>query len=87
MRTHLLVSFAAVLAAAPAFSQDRAAPDPAAQDQSVQVPAAQLNTKLQPQQLDELAGVYRLDNGGVFRLTRVGTARWGNWASAPSPNW
>ena len=83
MRTHLLVSLAAVLAAAPAFSQDRAAPDPATQDQSVQVPAAQLNTKLQPQQLDALAGVYRLDNGGVFRMTRVGNRLLGQLGERP----
>ena len=83
MRTHLLVSFAAVLAAAPAFSQDQATPAPAAQDQSVQVPAAQLNTKLQPQQLNELTGVYRLDNGGVFRMTRVGNRLMGQLGERP----
>ncbi|WP_426189690.1 hypothetical protein [Massilia sp. DWR3-1-1] len=42
-----------------------------AQDQSVQVTGVQQTTRLQPQQLAEIAGVYRLDGGGVFRINQV----------------
>lgn len=54
----------AILGAAPALAQ-------AGADQtSVQVPGAQRNYQLQPQQVAEVAGVYRLDNGGVFRMIK-----------------
>lgn len=66
MRSYLFIPLAAVLAASPAFAQDQAA-----QDQSIQVFGTQPAYKLQPQQMAEIAGVYRFDNGGVFRLTKV----------------
>ncbi len=41
------------------------------QDQTIQVRGLQQTYKLQPQQMSEMAGVYRLDNGGVFRINKV----------------
>lgn len=66
MRSYLCIPLAAVLAASAAFAQD-----PVAQDQSIQVFGSQPTYKLQPQQIEEIAGVYRLDSGGVFRVTKV----------------
>jgi hypothetical protein len=47
------------------------APSALAQDQSVQVTGVQQTARLQPQQLAEIAGVYRFDHGGVFRINQV----------------
>jgi hypothetical protein len=56
----------ATTAAGGALSQDLTA-----QDQTIQVRGLQQTYKLQPQQMSEMAGVYRLDNGGVFRIHKV----------------
>ncbi|MDB5959167.1 MAG: hypothetical protein JWP59_461 [Massilia sp.] len=61
MRSLLPIALVA-MAAAPAF----------AHDQTIAVTATQHIYKLQPQQMAEIAGVYRLDNGGVFRIKRLG---------------
>lgn len=64
MRSYsLIVPLAAALLTAPVLAQ--------AQDQTIQVTGVQQTYKLQPQQMAEIAGIYALDSGGVFRILKV----------------
>jgi hypothetical protein len=67
MRSFHGTSLAVLLAAAPLL----AAAQPQDDISAVQVRGLQQTYKLQPQQMSEMAGVYRLDNGGVFRINKV----------------
>lgn len=70
MRTLTILSLAMALTQASAF----AAPQTSQNEQSmsrIQVPGVTATYKLQPAQIDELKGVYRLDNGLTLKVTNV----------------
>ena len=71
MRSVQLMARAGLLVLVTTAAGAALAQDLTPQDQTIQVRGLQQTYRLQPQQMREMAGVYQLDNGGVFRINQV----------------
>lgn len=73
MRTLTILSLAMALTQASAFAapQTQQTPQTAPSMSEIQVTSVMPTYRLQPAQVDEIKGVYKLDNGATFKVTNV----------------